>query len=381
MNIPKTIFVIILLSLLGMQSGCTAKRPQFVSDGPELKKVMQQVADWQIKNFTYKTTGSPGYLHDYGIDAWTNGTLYLGLLEWANITDDRSVYYDWLQKIGNDNNWQIPANFKDSQRLKYYHADEICIGQFYLGMYDIFKNDKMLESTKERVDWIMNNPPDSDMKNKQAWSWCDALFMAPAVYAHMAIIENDERYLAFMDAEYKKSYNYLYNKSSKLFFRDGSYFDKREQNGEKVFWGRGNGWVAAGLVNILKLLPEDSGYRPFYESLFKEFVPELAKLQSDQGFWHASLLDQQSYPAPETSATALITYALAYGINNGLLPRDIYMPIAEKAWLALVSVVDENGKLGYVQPIGADPKNVTADMTAVYGVGAFLLAGTEIYKM
>ena len=166
-----------------------------------------------------------------------------------------------------------------------------------------------------------------------------------------------------------------------MFFRDGSYFDKKEQNGEKIFWGRGNGWVAAGLVNILKLLPEKSAYRPFYESLFKEFVSALAKLQSPNGFWHASLLDPKSYPAPEASATALITYALAYGINNDLLSKDTYLPITKKAWTALISAVDKDGKLGWVQPIGADPKNVTADMTAVYGVGAFLLAGTEMYQL
>ncbi len=378
----KAITSSILLILLSTQTGCFAtKDSRVASDTSELKSIMQKVADWQINNFTYKKTGSSGYLHDYGIDAWTNATLYIGMLEWAKIADNKTVYFDWLKKIGADNNWGIPANFKDIKRLQLYHADELCIAQFYLGMYDLYKEPVMIEATKERVDWIMNNPPDSDMKNKQAWSWCDALFMAPAVYAHMAEMTDNDAYLKFMDIEFKKTYNYLYNKEYKLFFRDGSYFDKKEQNGEKIFWGRGNGWVAAGLVNILKLLPEKSAYRPFYESLFKEFVPALAKLQSPNGFWHASLLDPKSYPAPEASATALVTYALAYGINNDLLSKDIYLPVTEKAWAALISAVDKDGKLGWVQPIGADPKNVTADMTAVYGVGAFLLAGTEMYQL
>ncbi|MFV0539466.1 MAG: glycoside hydrolase family 105 protein [Dysgonomonas sp.] len=382
MKILKTITILVLLTLLSIQTSCSTLRNRSIpSDESELKGIMQKVADWQINNFTYKKTGSSGYLHDYGIDAWTNATLYIGMLEWAKMADNQTVYYDWLNKIGTENNWNIPANFKENQRLKLYHADELCIGQFYLGMYDLFKNATMIRSTQERVDWIMNNPPDSNMKNKQAWSWCDALFMAPAVYAHIAKMTNNDTYLKFMDVEFKKTYNYLYNKEYKLFFRDGSYFEKKEQNGEKIFWGRGNGWVAAGLVNILKLLPEKSAYRPFYESLFKEFVPVLAKLQDGSGFWHASLLDPESYPAPETSATALITYALAYGINNGLLSKDVYQSVTKKAWAALTSVVDKDGKLGWVQPIGADPKDVTADMTAVYGVGAFLLAGTEMYKL
>jgi rhamnogalacturonyl hydrolase YesR len=340
------------------------------------KSVMKKVADWQINNFEYASSGN---LHDYGIDAWTNATLYLGMLEWAKIAND-STYYHWLVKIGSANDWHIPSNFSQYPKYQIYHADELCMGQFYLGLFDIYRKEDMLASTKARVDWIMKNPPDStmDISNKQSWTWCDALFMAPPVYACLAEIENDVRYLQFMDREYKRTYNFLCDKENNLFFRDSNYLVKRETNGEKVFWGRGNGWVAAGLVNLLKLLPEDSVYRPFYENLFKNFVPRLASLQGNDGFWHASLLDPDNYPAPETSATALITYALAYGINHGLLERAKFAPVMEKSWAALLSAVDEDGKLGWVQPIGADPRTVTAEMTAPYGVGAFLLAGSEV---
>lgn len=69
-----------------------------------------------------------------------------------------------------------------------------------------------------------------------------------------------------------------------MFFRDDSYFGKQEANGTKVFWGRGNGWVLAGIANILELLPKDSGLRPFYVQLFVELAAQLSKLQDDQGF-------------------------------------------------------------------------------------------------
>ncbi len=104
-------------------------------------------------------------------------------------------------------------------------------------------------------------------------------------------------------------------------------------------------------------------------------------MQNSDGFWHASLLDPESYPSPETSATALITYALVYGVNESLLDKERYLPVAMKSWDALNSIVNRKGKLGWVQPIGADPKKVTKDMTAVYGVGAFLLTATEVYKL
>lgn len=339
---------------------------------------MQLVADWQIKNFTYKKEGN---LHDYGIDAWTNGVLYLGMLDWARIANNDS-YFNWLMQIGNENNWRIPANFADYPKYRYYHADELCIGQFYLGMYHKYNKPEMISSVQERADWIIANPADTSMnyRNKQQWSWCDALFMAPPVYVDLYNITGNKAYLDYMHENFMKTYNHLYDEEAQLFYRDDSYLSKTEANGEKIFWGRGNGWVLAGLANILKLLPADSELKPYYSELFVKLASRLNELQNPDGFWRASLLDPESYPSPETSATTLITYGLAYGINNNLLDKS-YLPTIKRAWEALHSAIDENGKLGWVQPIGADPKKVTREMTAVYGVGAFLMAGTEIMKL
>lgn len=383
MKINTAVCLVITCLIINLCSECKAQSRSALSDKQVLQTTLNKVAHWQINHFIYSKAGSAGYLHDAGIDAWTNATLYLGMAEWSAISDDTARYYKWLSKIGDENNWQIPANFKDMPKYSLYHADEFCIGQFYLNMYSVFGKEKMMAATKRRADWIIANPPNSDMTNtsKQVWTWCDALFMAPPVYANLTRLTGDDRYLQFMDQQFKLTYDYLYDKENKLFFRDDRFFDKKETNGQKVFWGRGNGWVAAALVNILKAMPEDSSLRPFYENLFTQLVGRLVELQSDNGFWHASLLDPDQYPSPETSATALIAYALAYGINNDLLGKDTYIPALEKAWIALNTAIDSNGKLGWVQPIGADPKNVTEDMTAVYGVGALLMAGSEIYKM
>lgn len=184
-----------------------------------------------------------------------------------------------------------------------------------------------------------------------------------------------------MDKEYKATHKFLFDQQEHLFFRDSRYFDKREANGKKIFWGRGNGWVIAGLVTILKELPKDSKYRPFYENLYKEMAIKIASLQDKNGAWHASLLDPVSYPNPEMSASGFYCYALAYGVNTGLLDKEKYFPVVKKAWTVLVNSVYPDGKLGWVQPIGADPKKVIQNMTEVYGVGAFLLAGSEISKL
>jgi rhamnogalacturonyl hydrolase YesR len=341
-----------------------------------------RVADWQIADFKYAESGSAGLLHDRGIDAWTNATLYLGMVRWAEIAPESGKYLDWVKGIGEKNGWKMPANFTNT-RYGIYHADELCIGQMYLAMYDKYRKPEMLAGVKERVDAIIATPPSEDMAAgvKQSWTWCDALFMAPPVYIELASIAGGGKYMSFMDMLFKRTYNHLYNETEGLFFRDDTFFNKKEANGANVYWGRGNGWVAAGLVNMLRAMPADSEYRAFYVDLFKRFVPRLVELQGVDGFWHASLLDPASYPAPETSATALNIYAVAYGINAGLLDAATYTPAVERGWKAIETTVAASGKVGWVQPIGASPESVTQDSSAVYGVGAVLLAATEVYEL
>ena len=156
---------------------------------------------------------------------------------------------------------------------------------------------------------------------------------------------------------------------------------KMESKGKKVFWGRGNGWVLAGLVNMLKELLKASSYRPYYEDLFLKMAVKIGSIQGQDGFWRASMLDPSAYPNPEVSSTAFFTDGLAHGINEGLLAKETYTTNVVKALEAFNSAVFHDGRHRWTQPIGEDPKKVTADMTEVYGVGGFLLAGTEMLKM
>ncbi|MDR1274701.1 MAG: glycoside hydrolase family 88 protein [Odoribacteraceae bacterium] len=333
---------------------------------------MQKVADWQIAN-------QPKVRHQPL--GWENAALYIGMMDWAEIAGgEENPYYKFLRAIGERGGWQ-PAK-------RMYHADDICVSQVYIELYRKYQRPSMLWPTFARVQWVMANPPEDNMKMDYStgtgwdkWSWCDALFMAPAVYVKLYRLTGEKRYMKFADKEFKQTYDYLYDKEEHLFFRDGDYFDRREQNGRKIFWGRGNGWVAAGLTEILKELPRGDRYRPFYERLFVELCGRLRELQQEDGYWRASLLDPGSYPSPETSSTGFILYALTYGVNQGILPRDQFLPAIQKGWEALVKAVEADGKLGYVQPVGADPRHVTREMTEVYGVGAFLMAGSEIYKI
>lgn len=343
-------------------------------DRAEVLSVARKVADWQVKEFPnnpYAVKEPKG---------WIAGALYLGMYDWAELSGEEG-YFNWLKKVFNRQYWQV------ADRM--YHADDVCVSQTYIDMYNKYKEEKMLLPTLARIDWVINNPSKGGLDidyskplSYERWSWCDALFMAPGVYTRLYTLTGNKKYMIFSDAEFKATYNHLYDKEEHLFFRDSRYFNQKEANGKKVFWGRGNGWVIGGLAEILKTLPEnDTEYRPFYQQLFCKLSERLAGLQNKDGFWHASLLDPDSYPSPETSATGFIVYGLAYGVNQGYLPADKYLPVIEKGWKALVSAVEPDGKLGWVQPVGADPKKVTRDMTELYGTGALLMAAVEIYKL
>lgn len=108
---------------------------------------------------------------------------------------------------------------------------------------------------------------------------------------------------------------------------------------------------------------------------------KLLEIQTPEGHWAMSLLGQEFYPTPETSGSSFFTYGLAWGINNGILDKDDYLKTVEKGWNAMTSYVTTDGMLGYVQPIGAAPGNAWPDKTEVYGTGAFLSAGSEVYKL
>ena len=137
----------------------------------------------------------------------------------------------------------------------------------------------------------------------------------------------------------------------------------------------------AGLVRVLQYLPMNHPDRPRFEQLFKDMAEKILTLPAAGRPLAREPARPGSYPAKETSGSGFFTYALAWGVNQGLLDRAKFEPAVRKAWAALVGCVDADGKLTHVQPVGSDPKKFADDSTAPYGVGAFLLAGSEVYRM
>ena len=246
----------------------------------------------------------------------------------------------------------------------------------------------MIDPFIKVMDEFKKTPYVASTNKPIVWWWCDALFMAPPALVKLSITTGDNKYMVKSDELFHETYNLLYDKDEHLFARDLGYVikgdasDRHEANGKKIFWSRGNGWVMGGLALLLNEIPKDYKERSFYEQVYKEMAEKVASLQQKDGLWRASLLDPASYPGGEASGSGFYTYALAWGINNDILSKDKYLPVVEKAWKGMNSLIQPDGHVGWCQPIGADPKkNFSADSWEVYGTGAFLLAGSEIIKL
>lgn len=336
-------------------------------------KTIRKVADWQLMHFESQVQKGSRWPNSHAYWAWTNATLYIGMAECAGLTGEQR-YWDFLLTVAKKNGWKTGPNP--------YFADDLCIVQPYAMLYNQFREPYMIGESIGILDSIISKPRKVSLRydaegSHSRWCWADALFMAPTSFARIGKITGEKVYYDFMDQEFRVTYDTLYSRTDSLFYRDTRYKQMKEENGGKVFWGRGNGWVAGGLAIIIDHLPENYPSRNFYTTLFKEMMGKIARLQDESGFWHPSLLDPEAYSMPESSASAFFTYTLFWGINRGYLNREKYLPIALKAWNAIHSVVHVDGKIGFVQAIGADPKKVDFNDTEVYGTGAFLLAAVE----
>ena len=323
----------------------------------DIAKAMQRVADWQLQRLPAEAQ------YD-----WTYAALYTGMMAVpTEIAGDK--YRAAMHRIGDELAWQPGP--------RVLHADDQAVSQMYLEQYMLAKDDRMLAATRARMDAEINTP---DEGTKPLWWWCDALFMAPPVLADLAAITHDDKYWQFMDHQWHITDNLLYDKDEHLFSRDLTFLDKREKNGRRVFWSRGNGWVMAGLVRVIDRMPADSPLRAKYVARLQQMAAAVLKVQGADGLWRPGLLDADAYPLPEISGSAFITYAIAYGVNHKLLPSATYSPAIHKAWAGMLKHVFADGRLGCIQPVGAAPAPLSETSSYVYGVGAFLLAGSEIYS-
>ena len=331
--------------------------------------IMKMAADWQLANPFYKKSE---------ID-WHYGALWTGIRALYELTGHER-YKNEMINVGEAAGWTPEDDI--------FHADRLTIIDNWTWLYSIENDPEMIDKSKWALDIHLARRYDkaTDVRFKdnpyrfEWWTWCDALFMAPPSFVQMWKVTGEEKYLNYMDTQWWKTSDYLYSEEDSLFFRDDRFFDKRTANNKKVFWARGNGWVIAGLARLLTHLPEDYENRDKFKKQYREMAYKLLRIQDDDGLWRVSLHDPEYLDQGESSGSAFFTFALAWGLNNGLIDEK-YEPNVSKAWKALCNNVNMEGRLGYVQQVAGDPYPFYEHQWHVYATGAFLLAGSEMYKL
>jgi unsaturated rhamnogalacturonyl hydrolase len=313
---------------------------------------------------------------------WTCGVYFEGLMALYKVNPDTS-YLNYALHWGQSNKWGLQGGAKTRD------PDNQCSGQTYIDLYLLnrFKEER-IRDIRASVDSMITTDKSDD------WNRIDALQMAMPVFARLGVVYNDDSYFDRMNEMYlstklEHGTAGLYNTSDHLWWRDKDFVPPyKEPNGENCYWSRGNGWVVSALVRTLDFLPKNSRYRKEYEKTLTGMFEALVPLQRADGFWNVSLKDPAHFGGKESTGTSLFVYGMAWGINQGVISKKVYLPVVMKAWNAVVSeALHSDGFLGYVQGTGKEPKDgqpVGYDIapdSEDFGLGCFLLAGSEVYKL
>ncbi len=307
---------------------------------------------------------------------WTRSVYYEGLMALYGI-DPQPAYLDYALRWARSHQWNMPGGV--ATRI----ADNQCCGQTYIDLYVLNHKANRIRNIKDCIDSMVAGNKIDD------WWWIDALQMAMPVFARLGVVYHDNRYFKRMYEMYSHTKGKLFNPQDGLWWRDSTFLPPyKEPNGQDCYWSRGNGWVVAALVRVLKVIPESAvGYQD-YKNTYLAMMKALVPLQRKDGFWNVSLKDPADFGGKESSGTSLFLYGMAWGVRKGWLDRKTYMPVIVKAWNGLADeALHPDGMLGYVQGTGKQPGDgqpVGYDNVPDFqdfGVGCFLLAGGEVYRL
>jgi len=376
---------------------------------------MRSANDWFMTKHP-----DPGAAIDanHASNLWTRAAYFEGLMAFYNVETDatkKTSYYNYAETWGKSHNWALYTGSATN-------ADEQACGQTYIDLYNIDKDPTEITAIKAGIDSLVKNPTTG---SPDGWWWIDAIQMSMPSFAKLGVIYPtggyfDGMWVMYNDARNKEGGG-LFNATDGLWWRDKHFTPGggTQQTmtaalnnaipatssdayivspaGKSIYWSRGNGWVFTALVRVLDILPTTDAHRATYVSDFQAMAKALIAVQRTDGFWNESLADPTHCSAigltgqdgPETSGTAFFTYGLGWGIRKGLLDAATYSAPLQKAWNGLSTVaLQSNGLLGYTQSTGDRPCTDTAALGPTklpnyddYGVGGFLLAGSEVFQL
>ncbi|AOW09016.1 glycoside hydrolase family 88/105 protein [Flavobacterium gilvum] len=221
------------------------------------------------------------------------------------------------------------------------HVDNNVFGTLPLELYMQTKNQKYLDMGMHYANTQWELPQDAKASEKKwadggySWQtriWLDDMFMITSIQAQAFRATKDKKYLNRAAKEMTVYLDSIQLPNGLFYHAPAAHFS----------WGRGNGWMAVGMAELLRALPENNADRPKIMSAYLKMMATLKKYQAPDGMWRQVIDDETMWE--ETSSTAMFTYAMIVGVRKGWLNEKEYGTVARKAWITLTTnYIDKNG--------------------------------------
>ena len=307
--------------------------------GASPEQVGKRVAEnFLARPFDFETNSRREFVIYPEVCAW------YGALTTAQLSKNADLQQQLIRKfdplLGEKSNRISPAA----------HVDYRVFGTVPLEIYIQTKQSKFLNLGRNLADKQWENPTEDGI-TAEARYWVDDIYMIAAVQTQAYRATGDKKYL---DRAALTTVTYL----EKLQQTNGLFFHAADS---PFYWGRGNGWYAAGMAELLRSLPENHPKRAQIMASYKKMMAALLRYQGSDGLWRQLIDNPESWP--ETSGSGMFAFAMVTGVRNGWLDANTYGPAARKAWLGLVKCLDDNANISNVcegtnkafREVGADP--------------------------
>jgi rhamnogalacturonyl hydrolase YesR len=273
-------------------------------------------------------TSLPPYMRTIGYAEV--GTWY-GALNFAQLTKDEALQKQLIARFDP----LMPGGAEAAKRPQRRHVDDSIFGVVPLEIAIETKDPKYLTEGLWWADRQWENPQPDGLSAETRF-WVDDMYMLTMLQLQAYRATGDRKYL---DRLANEMVAYL----DKLQQPNGLFYHAPDV---PFFWGRGNGWFAAGMAEMLRTLPKDHPQRARIEAGYKSMMAALLKYQGKDGMWRQLIDHDDAWP--ESSGSAMFTFAMITGVKLGVLDGPTYGPAARKAWLAVTGYIDQNGDVTQV---------------------------------
>lgn len=290
--------------------------------GTSPSEIGKRVADHFVSSphTNFGRPGAPQYI------TYPEAVAWYGALTYAQLSGDKDLSTRLMQRFG-------PLFGAESNLVPVPdHVDRTVFGIVPLEIYIQTKGTKYLDLGKSMADKQWENLMPDGLSDQTRF-WIDDMFMITAVQLQAYRATGDAKYL---DRATLEMTSYL----DKLQQPNGLFYHAPDV---PFFWGRGDGWVAAGMAEMLRSLPADHPRRARIMEGYHKMMASLLKFQDKNGMWHQLIDHPEAWP--ESSCTAMFTFAMITGVKNGWLDKKKYGRAARKGWLGLITYLDSDGDL------------------------------------